>query len=240
MPRRLTIAALLAASAALAGCHSNKHKVDALDNQLVANSDTALTGALNDQIMVDPNLTQQSNANAVRPPAKPYSAAVPPAGTAAGGEADVGRLRHAPPPSKNCPECSTHKGALTLGELARRQQGVGLNGCSSAVSYSAEWVNRLGDLPVYPDGHVSEAAGSNHAGCALRIVSFTTTAPADRVIDWYYTQATKAGYDGEQQTDGHERVLGGTRASDDGAYLVFVDPAGDGGSSVDLVVNNGR
>lgn len=239
MPRRLSIAALLAA-AALAGCHSNRQKVDALDNQLVANSgDAALTGALNDQIMVDPNLTQQSNADAVRSPAEPYSAAVPPAGTAANAGTATGPLRHAPAAGKDCPECSARKGALTLGELARRQQGVGLNGCSSAVSYSAEWVNRLGDLPVYPDGHVSEAAGSNHAGCALRIVSFTTTAPADRVIDWYYTQATKAGYDGEQQTDGHERVLGGTRAKDGGAYLVFVDPA-DGGSSVDLVVNNGR
>jgi hypothetical protein len=115
-----------------------------------------------------------------------------------------------------------------------------MGGCSSDVHYSAQWVNRLGDLPVYPDGHVSEAAGSNRAGCALRIVSFTTTAPADRVIDWYYTQAAKAGYDGEQQSDGSERVLGGTRAKDGGAYLVFVDPTGDGGSSVDLVVNNGR
>ena len=240
MPRRLSIAALVAA-AALAGCHSHKQKVEALDNQLIANSgDAALNGALNDQIMVDPNLTQQSNADAVRPPPRPYSAAVPPPGAATNAEAATGSLRHAPAAAKGCPECSTQKGALTLGELARRQHGPGMGGCSADVGYSAAWVNRLGDLPVYPGGHVNEAAGSNHPGCALRIVSFTTTAPADRVTDWYYTQAIKAGYDGGQQSDGSERVLGGTRAKDGGAYLVFVDPTGDGGSSVDLVVNNGR
>ena len=111
---------------------------------------------------------------------------------------------------------------------------------SADVDYSAAWVNRLGDLPVYPGGQVSEAAGSDKPGCALRIVSFTTTAPANRVIDYYYTQATKAGYDGEQQSDGRERVLGGTRAKDGGAYVVFVDPSDGGGSAVDLVVNNGK
>ena len=242
MSPRLTIAALIASAAALAACHGkDQRNLDKLDNQLAANSaDAALTGALNSQIMVDPTLAQQSNANAVRPPAKPYSGAVPPSGSTGGGQADTGPLRHAPAASGTCPECATRKGALTLGELAHRQQGTGMGGCSSDVKYSAGWVNRLGDLPVYPGAQVSEAAGSNHPGCALRIVSFTTTAPATRVIDWYYTQAIKLGYDGEQQTDSKERVLGGTRSKDGGAYVVFVDPSDGGGSSVDLVVNNGR
>lgn len=228
----------LAAAVMVGGCHSKSKKVDALDNSLVANDqDPALAGALNDQIMVDPALTQQANGAAVRPAAKPYSSETP---RAAGADQATGALRHAPAAGKDCPECTSRKGALTLGELAGRQTGLGPGGCSKDVAYSAAWANRLGDLPVYPGAAVSEAAGSNHPGCALRVVSFTTTAPADRVIDWYYTQATKAGYDGEQQSDGRERVLGGTRAKDGGAYVVFVDPSDGGGSAVDLVVNNGR
>src|SRR5690242_3487127 len=228
----------LAAAVMVGGCHSKSKKVDALDNSLVAgDQDPALAGALNDQIMVDPALTQQANGAAVRPPAKPYSSEAP---KAAGADQATGPLRHAPAAGKDCPECATRKGALTLGELAGRQTGLGPGGCSKDVAYSADWANRLGDLPVYPGAAVSEAAGSNNPGCALRVVSFTTTAPADRVIDWYYTQATKAGYDGEQQSDGRERVLGGTRAKDGGAYVVFVDPSDGGGSAVDLVVNNGK
>ena len=238
MPIRPSVPLALAAVMLVAGCHSSEKKVDALDNSLVANDqDPALMGALNDQIMVDPALTKQANGAAVRPPAEPYSAGVP---ATAGADQATGPLRHAPAAGKDCPECTSRKGALTLGELASRQGGAGMGNCSADVKYSAAWVNRLGDLPVYPGAQVSEAAGSDKPGCALRIVSFTTTAPADRVIDWYYTQATKAGYDGEQQSDGKERVLGGTRAKDGGAYVVFVDPSDGGGSAVDLVVNNGR
>jgi hypothetical protein len=237
MSLRRSVPLAVAAAALLAGCHSDRKKVDALDNSLVANDqDPALAGALNGQIMVDPALTQQANGAAVRPPAKPYSGGTP---KTAGADQATGPLRHAPAASKDCPECASKKGALTLGELANRQKG-GMGNCSADVKYSAAWVNRLGDLPVYPGAAVSEAAGSNKPGCALRIVSFTTTAPATRVIDWYYTQAVKAGYDGEQQTDGRERVLGGTRAKDGGAYVVFVDPSDGGGSAVDLVVNNGK
>lgn len=239
MSRLPFVAVLIAAPVLLSGCKDNRN-LDTLDNQLTsANAtDAALQGALNDQIMVDPELTRQANGAAVRPPAKPYSAEVPPAGSEAA--ADAGRLRHAPAPGKDCPECATRKGALTLGELARRQKAPRVGSCSADVQYGAEWATRLADLPIYPGGHVSEAAGANRNGCALRIVSFTTTAPASRVIDWYYTQATRAGYDAEQQSDGRQRILGGTRDRDGGAYLVFVDPSDGGGSSVDLVVNNGR
>ncbi|TPG40303.1 hypothetical protein EAH79_10160 [Sphingomonas koreensis] len=230
----------------LGACHSRQdaRNLDSLDNQLTsANAaDPALAGALNDQIMVDPALTQQANGVAVRPPAKPYSAEVPPDATAAGGGDGGGRLRQAPEPKAGaaCPGCATTKGAMTLGALAARQQSPRTGACAANVHYSAAWAARLGDLPVYPGANVSEAAGANGNGCALRVVSFTTPQPITRVIDWYYTQATKAGYSADQQSDGSQRVLGGTRARDDGAYVLFVRAHAGGGSDVDLVVNNGR
>jgi hypothetical protein len=244
--RSISVVASLAIALGLAACHSNHEarNLDRLDNELTSSNaaDPALTGALNDQIMVDPTLTQHSNAAAIRPPAQPYSAAVPPEGTSSSQTADIGKLAHAPAPKpgEDCPACSARGGALTLGELASRQGTPGTSSCAANVHYSAQWATRLGDLPIFLGAHVSEAAGADGNGCALRIVSFTTAAPADRVIDYYYTQATKSGYSADQQTNGRERVLGGTRSRDNGAYVLFVNHGSGGGSSVDLVINNGH
>ena len=67
---------LLSRSAALAGllvlaaCSGGEgNNLAALDNELLANgADPALTSALEDQILVDPNLVQQAHPNTVRPP----------------------------------------------------------------------------------------------------------------------------------------------------------------------------
>lgn len=247
MSTRLTsLVVSLAVTLSLSGCHSNHdaRNLDRLDNELTSSNaaDPALAGTLNDQIMVDPALTQQSNGAAIRPAAQPYSAEVPPADATAQQAPDTGKLAHAPAPKPGagCPACSARGGALTLGELASRQGAPNTKACAADVRYSAGWATRLRNLPIYPGANVSEAAGNDNNGCALRIVSFTTSAPAQRVIDYYYTQASKAGYSDDQQSDGRERVLGGTRARDDGAYVVFVDPGNNGGSSVDLVINNGH
>ena len=64
----------LAAALALAACNRN----DAADNLADGNdADPALTSALNDQILVDPNLANQSNRTAVRPAAQPAQAPYP-------------------------------------------------------------------------------------------------------------------------------------------------------------------
>ncbi|HJQ15771.1 MAG TPA: hypothetical protein VJ859_02115 [Allosphingosinicella sp.] len=72
--------AATAAALALGGCGRKTDDADLarLDNQIVGNeADPALTGALQDQIMVDPTLSQQSNRNAVRPPQSPSQAQYP-------------------------------------------------------------------------------------------------------------------------------------------------------------------
>lgn len=85
--RSLLSFSAFAALVALAACdRSNEAKVAALDNQLAANAaDPALTAALEDQIMVDPELAQQSGRNAVRPAPGPQTARYP-----AGASADAG------------------------------------------------------------------------------------------------------------------------------------------------------
>src|SRR5207244_985227 len=91
----------LALPVALAACGARSdgdRNLDSLDNELVAGGnsnatrDPALMSAVQEQIMVDPTLAQQANIDAVRPPAQPYSGAVPPDGIAAarGGSASTG------------------------------------------------------------------------------------------------------------------------------------------------------
>src|SRR3546814_13072051 len=62
--------AALAAALSLAACGdgSDEAELANLDQQIANETDPALTSALEDQIMVDPTLSQQSNHNAVRPP----------------------------------------------------------------------------------------------------------------------------------------------------------------------------
>jgi hypothetical protein len=250
----------LTLSAALAACgkpNSGEPNLDSLDNELVdagntSNShDPALMTALQDQIMVDPTLAQQANADAVRPPARPYSGAVPPDGiavppggaAATSGAATSEKIKSAPAPARGagCTQCEAARQSLTLGALAARQKDPRTSGCAGTMRYSARWAERLpADVPLYPDARVTEAAGSQSGKCTIRAVSFASSAPLRKVLDWYYTRTTNAGYSAEHQADGAEHVLGGTRDRDDGAFALFLTSRADGGTDVDLVANNGR
>ena len=243
---------LLVLPLALAACGKRSEadrNLDTLDNELVESNsaaarDPALMSALHDQIMVDPTLAQQANNDAVRPPAQPYSGAVPPDGIAAGAAASTGaatseNLKKAPAPAASCPQCTAKHESLTLGALAARQKDKRTSNCAGSMRYSARWAGRLpADLPLYPDARVSEAAGNDQGGCAMRAVSFASSAPLQTVLDWYYTRASKAGYSAEHQADGSEHVLGGTRG--DAAFALFLTSRADGGTDVDLLANNGN
>jgi hypothetical protein len=69
----LVRAAAVSAALTLTACQGEQR---AADNR-TADADPALTSALQDQILVDPALTQQSNKNAVRPPEMPTQAQYP-------------------------------------------------------------------------------------------------------------------------------------------------------------------
>lgn len=236
----------------IGGCgptESADRNLDSLDAELADGNSTgnvrdpALMSALHDQIMVDPALAAKANGDAIRPPAQPYSAPVPvdkgPTRIAAATESET--TKPAPDPKGDCPQCKTRRDSLTLGALAERQTSRGASACAADVQYSTRWALRLpAELPLYPDARVTEAAGNDRNGCALRIVSFASAAPLKTVIDWYYTRASKAGYSGEHQADGEEHVLAGTRNRDGAAYALFLTARGDGGTDVDLVASNGR
>lgn len=207
-------------------------------NSAPAEKDPVLAGALRDQIMVDPKLVQQANADTLRPPAQPESLALPPETIAdAAFKPVAGALRAAPAPGGACQQCTAARRALTLGALAA-SQGASAN-CVRNVAYSTDWANRLPQaVPLYPDARVTEAAGVDQQGCALRVVSFVSAAPMQRLLDWYYTRTTEAGYRAGHGVEGDEHILAGTRPA--AAFMLRLRPRTAGGTNVDLMVDDAR
>jgi hypothetical protein len=237
----LTVALTLA----LAGCNraDDPAALAEADPTSINAADPALASALQDQIMVDPQLGRQANGDAIRPPAQPYSGGVPSDAVAAPGKVDNGQLLRTPAPvaaGKECKQCAAARESVTLGGLAARQGDARTAGCAGSLQYSAAWAQRLpADLPLYPQARVTEAAGSTGGKCALRVVSFSAPQPLQTMLDWYYTKAVRGGYSAEHQLDGQEHILGGTRAKDDSAYVLFLTSRPDGGTDIDMVANNG-
>lgn len=208
----LGLAPLLALAACGGGTANND--LAAIDNELIANAvDPALTGALQDQLSVDPSLSQQANPNSARPPETPVQAQYP-ADANPGQDGSQTRTAGgaAPPPSASV--------------------------CGQGFDYGNEWASRMpAEFPAYNGGRLTEAAGNDHGGCHMRVVSFTTADSPQRVIDNYRALVTRAGYNAEQQQRGGDLVLGGTKG--ESAYYLIVTPQGTG-SDVSLIVNNGR
>lgn len=228
---------------ALAACGKGDKDASlaALDAQLTNNAaDPAQKGALADPILVDPQLVGQSNRNAVRPADRPANGAVPvlPGDAAAAQAAAVkqagGKLLSAPAASEGAALDST----VTLGAVAR---GSGNAGCAKKLVYGMDWAQRLPDpFTLYPGAQLTEAAGADADGCTLRAASFVTPAPRQGVLDYYYTLARRAGYNGEHKLLGGDHVLGGTRGADGSAYFILLTDAPGGKTSVDIIADNGR
>ena len=173
-------------------------------------ADPAMTSALEDQILVDPALTQQSNKNAVRPAETPMQAQYP---TEATGAAEQARL------------------SLMNGNGA---------GCGNGpFNYDMTWAKRLpAELTLYPGARVTEAAGNNERGCSMRVVTFASADASARILDFYRGRALNAGYSAEQQRREGDHVLAGTNPRNGGHYYLIVTPK-PAGSEVALIANNG-
>jgi hypothetical protein len=200
---RLTaLAAVLALSAC--GWFRGDQKADTAND-----SDPEIAAALNDQILVDGNLDNQSNRNGGRAPAGPANATYPAADPAAPGAAKVTAAL-----GKNCAD-------------------------AARFDYNMGWAKRLSpNFPVYPGGRVTEAAANNSSGCSTRVVTFTTAQGWEPVLNWYHTQAVRAGYSSEHQLRDGDHVLAGANPKDNGAFYLIVTP-NPKGSEVALIANKG-
>lgn len=238
---RIMRRALLVALLALAACGKPpaKQGIDDLDRQLTENKDPALTAALHDQIMVDPQLVQSANTGAVRPAPRPDPGSVPPDDLGAPGDTSKPEdLKPTPAPRTGCRDCTAARGALTLGALAERQSRASVAACAGGIGYATAWADKLpAALPLYPDARIAEAAGNDAHGCSLRVVSFASNAAIARVTDWYYAHAIRAGFTADHRADGAERVLRGVHGAV--SFMLYLRPRHGGGTEADLVVAGG-
>lgn len=144
------------------------------------------------------------------------------------------------------PAAIESNGSATLTEMARRLAADGGavtpraaaagGGCARGIQTGHEWAGRMpAPFKLYPRAQLTEAAGNQTDQCKLRVLSFTTDVPLDRVLGYYYTQAKRAGYDAEHLLVQGEHQLGGTKG--DLAYMVFARKAAGNRTDVDVVVN---
>ena len=118
--------ATMALPLALSACGRDDdadQNLSSLDDSLGNVSDPALRGALEDQIIVDPELASRSNANAVRPADRPGTGTLPPEIVATQYDAPIGgKLFRAPKAveAAPCSGCEAGK-PVTLGAMARQQ-----------------------------------------------------------------------------------------------------------------------
>lgn len=220
----LAALALILALSGCGGAQPDKAELDTLDERLggKTGADPALSQALEDQIMVDPTLSQQSNEHSIRPPNAPLQAPIPPDALADAANANPGE---------------------TLGARAAEQAGAAKDrfvGCELDVAYSVQFSNRLpADLPLYPKAQVQEAAGSDTPGCQLRAVTFTAAAAPKTLADYYMILGKRGGFDARVGIVADGTMVSGVRASDGAAFYVTLQSAGNG-TSADLVSNRGR
>jgi hypothetical protein len=217
MPNRaanLVRIAAIAGALSLGACKDNQSDLASLDNQIIGNdTDPALTSALEDQIMVDPALTQQSNRNAVRPPETPTRAQYP--------------LSEGQQPGRRAATAQASGAGAQAGVQADPAEG-GIAGCGPSFDYNMAWARRLpAAFPVFPGSRITEAAGSDTRDCRARVVTFTTAAAPQRVLDYYADRASRAGYSAEHQRREGDHILAGTGGGES-AFFLIVTPTGRG------------
>jgi hypothetical protein len=238
------------ALAACGGSDAAKDDVATLDDNLTGKgSDPAMTGALNEKILVDPELTESSGTNMVRASDKPLDGKTPAddayeGSTASIEELNSAKMMRAPAPrvvnGEDCKGCASSGETLeerAIAQGAKRGKGT----CEAKLQYGAGWANRMPpEFPIYPRGRVKEAAGVDGGICDIRAATFVTSAGRQAVVDYYYTRARRSGFSAEYEVRDGEHVLGGTRDNDGGAYVITLTSLSGGGTQVDIVANNGR
>ena len=205
-----------------------------------ADRDPAAAAALNDPIMVDPDLAAQNRGNSALSGGGPAQGDLPgfvrtPEEAATARAAALtqlgGALSAAPAPASARP-ASRLEGALTMPALAAAA-GIAPAVCADQLSFTMGWAARIPTgLPIYPRGHAIMAAGSDTAGCKVRAVRFVTPVTVSDAVDFYYASARAAKLPAQHRREGSDDVVAG--APSGAAYAVYIRQREDGLTEIDL------
>jgi hypothetical protein len=210
--------------------------------EAVPERDPVATQALNDQIMVDPDLAQQNEANAALtggtdhslPPVNASREAIEIAKLEAadlvGGTANLRRPDSPRLLDEPLPEVARY----SVTELAKLMKGT--QDCADSASFTANWAASMPTaMPIYPRGNTIEAAGNDTGSCKLRAVRFLTPVPRSDVLAFYAASAKKAGLGADYARADDIDVL--TGATGTKRYAVYVRRRASGISEVGLVTS---
>ena len=236
MPRPLPLPIILPLLLVLAACSGADQPADA-----TAERDPAAAAALNDSIMVDPDLAAQNQGNSALSGGGPAQGDLPdfvrsPEAAAAARAAAQALLGNAPlaaPNPANASPTSRLAGAMTMPALAAAA-GIASSDCADQLGFTMAWAARLpAGLPIYPRGHTIMAAGSDAAGCKVRAVRFVTPVAVSDAVDFYYASARAAKLPAERRREGSDEVVAGTTGG--AVYAVYARQRSDGLTEVDLL-----
>jgi len=209
---------------------------------VVPERDPAAVQALGDQIMVDPDLAQQNEANAALTGGTDHS--IPPiiktrdaigaakqeAADLIGGTSNLPDLPEPEMVEKPLPEAARY----SVLELAKLSEG--LDDCADQSGYTAKWASRMPDLlPVYPRGNTLEAAGTDSGECNLRAVRYLTPVTVSDVTRFYMARVRKAGLSDAYSRQDEFHILQGGKGSQ--VYAIYVRERSSGVSEVGLVTS---
>lgn len=237
MKFRLALSVAIFPLTILAGCGGG-----ADDAGVDGEMDPAIQAALNDPIMVDPDLAGQNEANAGltggTDASLPAEATAPAAINGAKEEAMA--LVGGSVNLKPAPKAKTIAGDIpeTAVLTAATRAAVLPNGtdCAGAVEYSAAWAARLpATFPVYPRGSTQEAAGTDNGQCSLRVVNFVTPVGLDDVLSFYHSRAISGGYTSEHLKVENDNVISGTKGA--ASFVVYARKQANGLTDVDLITS---
>lgn len=203
--------------------------------------DPIVQQALNDRLMVDPDLAFQNEGNAALTIGFDHSLPPIDAGpdtlATIREEARISLLEGGAIPA--LPEAVENDSVVSLARASSAQERAALlpatRNCSRSLAYSAIWAARLPDFAqIVPRGAVVDAAGADQNGCRLRVVTYRTPLSPDEALQFHFTLAERAGLKPRHLRikDG-EQVLQGAKRS--ASVAIHTRPALGGLTEVDIV-----
>jgi len=234
MPRLAPI--LLLAVLPLGACSSADKAPEA-----TAERDPAAAAALNDPIMVDPDLASQNRGNSALSGGGPAQGDLPDfvrtpeevdAARAAAQSLLGGAPAAAPAPAATSDK-SRLAGALTMPAIAAAS-GIATQACADKLGFTMGWTVRLpAALPIYPRGHAIVAAGSDEPGCKVRAVRFVIPVPVSDAVDFYYASAARGKLPVQRRKEGDDELVTGAQGGS--AYAVYARQRSDGLTEIDII-----
>lgn len=206
--------------------------------------DPLLAHALAGPLMADPDLASRNHALAAIAGGGPEVVEMPlienGAEMIAAAKIEAERVaggKITPAPSPGNGSNPALRDAVTAVQRALAVRGPGIN-CGATASYDMAWSLRLPQaFPIYPRGHLIEAAGNDGNGCRLRVVRFVTPVEPSAIVDFYHTLARAAHFDVRHQSADGQDLLEGTKGA--AVYAVQARVREDGLTEADIVVNGG-